>query len=179
MVCHARRLVVLLIPLLLVACGPSGQQRTAQLLDQRLQFQLAHDIAGGTAVLQPLSDGARVTFLTTSSFANDNNAMTGEYPDIRANVIEALLDPNLMQIAVADTTGLPEVQRNQRVQNVSQYFVANGLGSTLQPVVPMPAAVPDLIAAGPAGLTITISVRCPVPHDGAGYDTGQSKPMCN
>ena len=175
---YARRLVVLLSPLLLVACGPSSQQRTTQLLDQRLQFQLARDIAAGNAVLQPLSDGARVTFLTTSSFPVDDKAMTGEYPDIRANVIEALLDPTLMRISVADTAALPDEQRYQRIQNVNQYFVANGLGTTLQPTL-MQAVAADSTAAGPAGLTITISVHCPVPQDGAGYNTGESNPMCN
>jgi len=174
------RLAVIVSPLVLVAaCGASGQQRTTGLLDQRMQAQLAPDIAAGSAVLQTLPNGVRVALLDTSLFPNDVKALDDKNPDIRGNIIEALLDPSLMRIQVADTSALPDRQREERVRNVNQYFRAYGLGSTLQPAAPLPATVPGEAAAAPAGLTITISVQCPQPQGGWGYGSGKSRPVCD
>jgi hypothetical protein len=170
---YAERILILICPLLLLAaCGPSDQHRTARLLDQRLQARLAPDIAAGNAVFQPLPDGARITLLSRSQFPNDVQALDDKTRDVRASVIEGLLDPELMRIDVADTSTLPNYQRDTRVQDVRQYFEAVGLGSTLQAMPPEPAA------ATPAGLTITIAVQCPQRHDGAGYRSGRAKPAC-
>jgi hypothetical protein len=180
MIPHARRLVVLLTPLvLLAACGSSGQQRTAQSLDDRLLAQMRPDIAAGNVVLQPLPDGAQVTLLGTSQFPNGVKAFDDQQPDVRSAVIEGLLDPSLMQIQVADTSTLPDDQRNTRILNVARYFEAYGLEQTLQPTVPPQAVSPPPATAAPPGLTITIRVQCPRYHDGAGYGDGTSKPVCD
>lgn len=177
---HARRLAFLFCPLLLVAaCGQSGQQHTVRVLDDRLQGHLAPDIAAGTVALQQLPDGARVTLLDTSMFSNDVRTLANKYPDIRANVIESLLDPSLMQIQVADTAPLPDEQRDIRVRNVSQDFVAYGLAPSLLPPAPQQPIPPGAPATAPAGLTLTISVQCPDRHDGPGYGSGRSKPVCD
>jgi hypothetical protein len=177
---RARRLVALFCPLiLLAACGPSGQQRTASRLNDRLQEQLAANIAAGDAALQPLPNGARVTLLGNSSFPNDVTALAGEYTDIRANVIEGLLDPSLMRVEVTDTSPLPDRQREGRIRNVDQYFIANGLGSTLQPAPPPQAVPPGRAVAVPPGLTITIGVQCPQRREGMGYGSGRSMPVCD
>jgi hypothetical protein len=183
---HARRLAVLLSPLLLVAaCGPSGQQRTVRLLDERLLFQLAPSIEAGDAALQILPDGARVTLLGGSPSSNapsSNRAKRtdDQFPAVRVAVIEGLLDPRLMRIQLADTSALPQAQRDARVKDVARYFEAYGLGSTLQPAAP-PQAMPPGSAAGaaPSGLTITISVQCPDRHRGPGYGSGRSMPVCD
>jgi len=170
---HIERILVVICPLLLLAaCGSSNQQRTARLLDQRLQTQLAPDIAAGNAAFQPLPDGARVTLLGQSQFPNDVQALDNKSRDVRASVVEGLLDPELMRIDVADTSTLPDDQRDTRVRDVRQYFEAVGLGSTLQSMPPEPAA------ATPAGLTITIAVQCLHRHDGTGYGSGRAKPAC-
>ena len=177
---HAWRLAVIVSPLVLVAaCGHSGQQQATGLLGQRMQTQLAPDIAAGSVVLQTLPNGVQVTLLDTSLYPNDVKALAGTYPDIRADIIEALLDPSLMGVQVADMSTLPDRQREERVRNVNQYFRANGLGSTLQPAVPLPATGPGQAAEAPAGLTITISVQCPQPQGGSGYGSGQSRPICD
>jgi hypothetical protein len=170
---HADRLAVLLSPLLLMAaCGPSPQQRTTRLLDDRMKIQLAHDIEVGRVAVQQLPDGVRVTLLDSSLFPNDVKALDDQFPVIRANVIEGLLDPTLMRVQVADTSGLPADQRETRVRNVKAYFIDNGLGSVL---IPDQAAPP---AAGPAGLVITVGVQCPPPNYRAGYRDGTSRPVC-
>jgi hypothetical protein len=177
---HALRLAVLLSPLLLAGgCGTFGHQGTARLLQSRLQDQLAPDINAGTVALQTLPDGARVTLLGTSPFPDGKKAQDDKHRDLRASVIEALLDPSLMRIQLADTSALPEAQRDLRVQNVAQYFGAYGLGSTLQPAVPSQAMPPGLAGTAPAGMTITITVQCPGRYHGAGYGSGISMPVCD
>jgi hypothetical protein len=170
---HARH-YALLLTLLLAACGQSPLQHTAGLLNDRLQAQLAADVKAGQAAVQPLPNGARVTLLGPTLFPSGKMALDDKYPDVRADVIEGLLDPALMQVRVADTTTLPDDQRIERVANVRDYFADNGLANVLQPADPTQSPT----NAGPAGLTITIAVQCPQRSNGIGYDGGLSKPVC-
>jgi hypothetical protein len=172
---HVRLLTALLPPLILVSACGSGQERTTQLLNRRLQTQMAPDIAANRASVQPLPGGARVTLLGSSLFPNDTTTLDNQEVDPRAGVIEGLLDPDLMQVQVADTSTLPDRQRDTRVGNVVQYFTAYGLEATPRPADP---PQPGSAAATPAGLAITISVVCPNRHDRAGYDSGARKPEC-
>ena len=55
-------------------------------------------------------------------------------------MIEALLDPSLMRVAVADTSTLPADQRDTRIRNVEDYFTDNGLGFVLVPAEAAPPA---------------------------------------
>jgi hypothetical protein len=171
---HARHLAVLLGPLLFLA-GCSGGPTTTQRLDDRLLVLLTPDIAAGNATLEPLPNGARVTLLGPSRFPIDERALDDQQRDVRASVVEGLLDPSLMQIQLADTSALPDAQRDMRVRNVARYFEAYELGSTLQPAAP-PQAIPP---GAPTGLTITINVQCPHWHDGDGYGDGRSRPVCD
>jgi len=176
---HVRRLLGLLCPLVLLAgCGPSGQQHTTQLLGDRLLAQMTPDIAAGNAVLQPLPDGARVTLLGPSRFPPPDKGLDDQQRDIRAGVVEGLLDPTLMRIEVADTSPLPPDERDARVRNVTSYLRAYGLGSTLQPVAPAPA-MPSAQPGAPPGLTITIGIQCASSHDGLGYGSGRPRPVCD
>src|SRR5437868_2718124 len=106
------RLTLLLIPLLLAACGSDhGLHRSARLLNERLQATMAPDIAAGNATVQPLSNGALVTLLGSSAFPNTVDARADRIRDVRASVAQGLLDPSLVRIAVADTAPLPAYQR--------------------------------------------------------------------
>ena len=173
---RALRRLVLLSPLvLLTACGSFGHHKTARRLDDRLQARLAPDIAAGSAVIQALPNGAQVTLLGPSEFPVNEQALDNQQRDVRANVVEGLLDPSLMQVQFVDTAALPEYQRDIRVRNMAQYFRANGLGSTLQDAPPPQAAQPG----APAGLTIDVTLRCPPERGGAGYGNGKSKPVCD
>ena len=178
---QARRLAVLFSPLFLIAACSSGQQHTTRLLNQRLQAQLAPDIAAGNVTLQPLPEGAQVTLLGPSLFSNKVRTGEDQRPDLRSAVIEGLLDPRLMQIQLADTSNLPDNQRNARIRDVSRYFVAYGLGSTLQPSdVPPQAVAPGPGGSAPPGLTITINIQCPSrPGWFFGYTDGRAWPVCD
>jgi hypothetical protein len=163
---------VLLSPVvLLAACCSSGQQNTVRLLNDRLQAQMASDIAANRAVVQSLPDGARVMLLEPSLFPNDADALDGRKYDVRASLIEGLLDPDLMRVQVADNSSLPDRQRDARVRNMVQYLVDNGLASTLTPT--------ETPQSSPAGLAVTIRVQCPDRHDGSGYGNGERKPDCS
>jgi hypothetical protein len=167
-----RSLTAVLCPVLLAACCSSGQQRTAQRLDRRLEAILAGDIAAHRAAVQSLPDGARVTLLDPSLFPDSEDALDNRISDPRANVVEGLLDPSLMRIQVADTSALPIDQRDTRVRNVIEYFQVAGLGPSVQP-----GEAPQ---ATPPGLAITISVQCPQrAASWNGYGTGESQPICD
>ena len=158
--------------LLLAACGPSPQQHTVRLLNDRLQQQLAPDIAAGTAVLQPTPDGAQVTLLGSSLFPADPRNLGQQPTDVRADVVEALLDPKLMRVQVTDNAPLPPYQQDTRVRNVMRYFADNGMSPVLgYDQAPPPGSVPP-------GLAITISVHCPRGDGIIGYGDGTSKPVC-
>jgi hypothetical protein len=170
---HTGRLAVLLIPLISLTACASGPQQTTRLLDHRLQMELATDVAAGRAVVEKVEGGNRVTLLGPASFAADKRALNDQTPDVRANVIQALLDPSLMRVQVTDTSSLPVYQRDTRVANVQRYFTANGLGGVLVPVDAAPAP------AGPAGLVLMISVQCPQSGSFKGYGDGKSRPVCD
>lgn len=169
-----RHLAPLLASMLLLAACASGQQHATRRLNHRMETALAPDIAANRATLQRIPNGVQVTLLGASLFSNDINTMTDQRPDIRSSVIEALLDPSLIRVQVADTSTLPDDQRAVRVRNVAQYFAANGLAQVLTEASPIPAA-----PLGPTGLTIAVNLECPHPHDGSGYGTGLSKPVCD
>ena len=172
---HAAPVTFVLIPLLLLnACGSSPEQRSARLLNERLQSRLGPDIAAGRVALRPVANGAQVTLLDPTLFPNDKMALDGRYPDVRADMIEGMLDPGLMRVQVADTSALPQKDRVTRVLNVEQYFVANGLRQTLQETGTAGSET------GPAtpGLNVTMLVDCS-PHNGAeGYGNDATRPGC-
>ena len=167
------RLPIILSVLAVGACGASDRQRSVRLLDHRLETQLAPDIEAHRAVVERMQDGARVTLFETSLFPNDAATLDNRGVESRVGVVQGLLDPDLMRVQLADTSALPEGQRDARIRNVVQYFTAYGLARTLRPAETVQAEAP-----GPAGLSITISVVCPDRHDGAGYDSGALKPGC-
>jgi hypothetical protein len=169
-----RLAVVLPALLLLAACGPAReQQRTARLLNDRLDMRLSSDVAANRAFLCPAPDGAQVTLLDASPSPGGPAVSDPNDGSVRAGVIEALLDPSLMRISVADTSSLPPEQKAERIANLEDYFRAMALGDVLRPG---DAAQPP--AAGPPGLTLTISVACPHRRDGSGYGDGKRKPGC-
>jgi hypothetical protein len=167
------RIAALLSPLLLLAACGNPQQHSAQVLNNRMLDHLSAEIAAGKAVVQPLPSGTQITLLDPSQFPNDDRTMEDQFVDMRADVIEGLLDPSLMRVQVADTSTLPQYQRQTRIANVAGYFTANGLGPVLVPAAPAPAT------PGPAGLLITVNVQCPPPDGLIGYGDGRSHPVCD
>jgi len=174
------RLARLLAPLILLgACSSDhGLHRTTQLLNNRLQTLMAPDIASGAASVQPLPDGAQVTLLGNSLFPNTVEALADRDREVRASVIQGLLDPSLLTIAVADTSTLSPQLREVRVRNVNTYFQDNGLGLSLLPNALPPVPPPGSAAAAAQGLTITILLDCPAHRQPGNWGTGPTIPSC-
>nr|WP_294517768.1 hypothetical protein [uncultured Rhodopila sp.] len=176
------RITGLLAPLLLLgACSwDHGLHRSTELLNDRLQARLAPDIAAGSAALQPAQNGAVVTLLGNSDFTEKVDAQTGTYREVRASVIQGLLDPSLIHIAVADTSSLTAEQRATRVRNVTQYFKDNGLALSLLPegqAPVVPAGTPA--AAAPQGVTITLLLDCPAHRQPNNWNYLPPIPSCH
>jgi hypothetical protein len=165
--------------LLMTACGSSGQSGTAQRLDQRLETRMAPDVAAHRATVQSLPDGARVTLLDTTLFPNTADTLDNRISDPRANIVEALLDPSLMRIQVADSSTLPVDQRDTRVRNVTEYLQVSGLGASLQPTEPSQAMPSGPVTSVAAGLVVTVTVQCPHRTSRTAYDNGESQPVCD
>jgi hypothetical protein len=86
-------------------------------------------------------------------------------------MVEGLLDPALMRLAIADTSDLPPDRKAERIDRLVRYLRGYQLDDTLQPGAPQPAGQPQ-------GLAVTIQVVCP--HRGGwGYDSGKRKPDCS
>jgi hypothetical protein len=172
------RLTGLLVPLiLLAACGDHGVGQTTELLNDRLQARLAPDIAAGQAVLQRLPSGAVVTLLGDSDFADKVDAQADRYREVRASVVQGLLDPSLVRIAVADTSGLTAQRRAIRLHNVTQYFKDNGLALSLVPegqALAVPAG-----AATQQGVTITLLLDCPAQRQPDNWNYLPPIPSCH
>ena len=148
---------------LLAGCGPSPQQRTVDLLHQRLHTQMAGPVQAGSATVQYLPDGAVVTF-PDQRFAADS--------DPRVNLVEALLDPALLRIGIAPPGNLPPYEADRRVQAWRADFTRMQIGQTLQTPPVMPPA-------RPYSMTVAIQVVCP--HHGNntwGYTNGARQPGC-
>jgi hypothetical protein len=146
-------------PLLAVAaCASPGDERVSH-LGQRLQVQLAPDIAAGRAGLEQLPDGARVTLPQQALFPVGRAELDDKGRFILASVIEGLLDPGILRIEVAEVPGTPIGLQTAQAQAVRQYFVDYGLGPALQPPAPRQDASAGPVAAAPPGLTITVSVQ--------------------
>lgn len=177
---HRPRLAGFFAPLLLVggcAWSDNSLHGTSRVLNRNLQAQLAPDIKSGVVALQPMPDGARIIILKPAQSSVDTSSLDDTIGDIRASVIEGLLDPTLMRIAVSDTSDSPVEVRNVQVRHVTDYFRSHLLGSTLVPE-DLPDPPPAATAAAPAGVTIAIAVACP-PHGSSGYGSGAVSPACN
>ena len=140
---------ILLGSLLLTAgcsCGSPTQD-----LNARLQARLAPQLATNQAALQQLPDGSQVLLIDQSLFTVGDAQLTDQGQYILASVIEALIDPRLLRIAIADQPGTSAYLQSARIQAVNQYFTDYGLAGTLQP----PSAP---VVATPLGTVIGIHV---------------------
>nr|WP_294557173.1 hypothetical protein [uncultured Rhodopila sp.] len=176
------RLTGFIAPLLLVtACSwDHGLHRTSEVLNDRLKVTLAPDITAGHAALQPLPNGAQVTLLGNSDFRDQVDARDDRIREVRASVVQGLLDPSLIRIAVADTSGLTAEQRATRVRNVTQFFKDNGLALSLLPEG-QASALPAGAASAPApqGVTITLLLDCPAQRQPTNWNYLPPIPSCH
>jgi hypothetical protein len=130
------------------------------------------------AALQPVPGGDQVTLLGASLPSGAPSVSAGGR-DVRADVVEGLLDPRLIKIQVTDSSALPDYQRDARIRSMTQYLTDYGLGPTLQPAAPLQAVSVGPAGAVPTGLTITISVQCPDHYARISKDSDEANPYCH
>ncbi len=157
----AGRLALVLGPAFLVAaCGAEcGPQRTTQDLKDRMQATLAPDIAAGRVTFEPLPDGARVTLLDPALFPGDGDALDDRARDVLGAVIQGLVNPSLLRIAVADLPAASDGSAGPRAQAVTHYFEDYLLGPALQPIAPQEGAASEQVGTTPEGVTIIVSIK--------------------
>jgi chemotaxis protein MotB len=156
---QAAGLAALLGPMLLVgACTSSGVGRSAQGLGQRLQTQLAPDLAGGRVALEQLPDGAQVTLTDQSLFPNGGAELDDKGRYVLASVIEGLLEPRITRIEVVGSSEGYAGLQAARTRAVAQYFEDYGLGPTLVPTATQQETPPGSAGSAPQGQTITVRI---------------------
>ena len=159
---------------LLVGCTSSAQQ-SARVLQQRLQSNLAPQVANHQATIDNFPDGARVTLDEPVLFNSDHADLSTDGGYVIASVTESLLDPRLMQVDVTDTSAGPDDLRNARVRSVQHYVEANQLGPSLpvetrpQPAVSRPAQT----------MVVTVRVHCPPGPQGSTWGYPNRAATCN
>lgn len=131
---------------MLTACAGSDAQRATQDLNNRLDALLAPDIAAGRASVQPLPDGARVALMAPSA-----DGKWGVGQDSRVSTVQALLNPRLLRIEVANNA--PSDPALSEALSVLDWASVTQVD---------PATAPR------GGIAVTIHVMCPAdePIDG-------------
>jgi hypothetical protein len=155
-----RQTALLFGVLLLAACGPTNQQKTVNLQQQRLYASLGDAARAGAVTITDQPDGAEIVFPDTAIPFT---------PDARISMIQALIDPSLLRIGIAAPAGLPPYEAHRRVQDWSAYFAQMQVGDA--EIGPTPQAVPSAMA-------VKLQVICPRRQDRAGYDDGTRRPGC-
>jgi hypothetical protein len=138
---------------LVVACSSDPAPVAVQ--SGRMDARLAPEIAAGQVAVQPLPNGTQVVIPDEMLFAPGRTQLDPKGTLVLTHVIQALIEPTMITIGVADASdGL----QGGRTQSVLDYFRNHALG---QQVAPMEA--PPVVPVGPAGTplqgtTITVNV---------------------
>ena len=158
-----RLATVLGFSLLAGACTQQfDQQGAIQDLGDRLETRLAPDLASGRASMQRLPDGARVAIPDEQLFSTGGVALDSKGRDSLTAVIQALIEPTLLSVSVADSPTASPALQGPRTRAVKDYFVEHGLGGMFgDDSVPQAVAQPAPDGSLPQGATITISVVPP------------------
>jgi hypothetical protein len=151
---RAGRFAAMLAPIALVAAC-SQDPAPAAVQSGRMDARLAPEIAAGQVAVQPLPNGTQVVIPDEMLFAPGRTQLDPKGTLVLTHVIQALIEPTMVTIGVADASdGL----QGGRTQSVLDYFRNHALG---QQVAPMEA--PPVVSVGPAGTplqgtTITVNV---------------------
>ena len=146
------RLALLLLPMLALAACASLQTQATNDLNSRLQRRLAPDIAAGRAIVEPLPDGARITLVDQVLYPRGGSTMDDQGINVLTGIVQALIEPSMLQITIAGSPSTPEYVRAARRDAVQQELAPAMLGNAVQPGL---AAPDNPNAPGP---TVTIKV---------------------
>ncbi|HEX4171526.1 MAG TPA: hypothetical protein VHY82_03515 [Acetobacteraceae bacterium] len=138
--------------LLLAGCA---DERSPRDLGDRLQTELAPELANGDATLERLPDGARVTLADQTLFPVGGTKLGERGRFVLSSLVEGLLAPPLLTVDVAGPVGTSEFLPQARATAVAQFLrgiqvAPNLLFTSLQAGTP-PGGV------APQATTITVT----------------------
>jgi len=150
----AGRLVAAIAPLvLLAACATEPPAPVTPNL--RMQERLSPEIAGGKVTVQPTAAGTEVVIPEDTLFLFGSAKLSDSGTAILTYVTQAMLEPTILSIGVADPS---DSLQGARVRAVTDYFALHRLGPSLH-ATDAPVAVPVGPSGTPVpGLSITVSV---------------------
>jgi hypothetical protein len=155
---QAGRSLAMLAPLvLLAACATEPSAPVAQ--NDRMEARLAPEIAGGQLSVLPLADGTQVAIPDQALFQPGSAKLSDKGRFTLTYVIQALLEPSILTIGVADASDSLQVAR---AKTVADYFSGHSLGPQLLPI----DAPPPVVPVGPAGtplqgVSVTVNIIKP------------------
>jgi hypothetical protein len=130
--------------LVLLLAGCAGE-RSPRDLGDRLQTELAPELANGGATLERLPDGARVTFADQTLFPAGGTELDANGRFVLASFTQGLLAPPLLQVDVAGPAApLPQARAATVSRFLQEIQVApNLLFGSLQQAAPISGAAPQ------------------------------------
>jgi hypothetical protein len=149
--------LAMLAPLFLVAAC-SGEPSSPHMLTSRMQARLSPEVESGQVAVQPLPAGTQVAISEQSLFAPGSAVLDDKGRNVLTYVVQALLEPSILSIQVADSS---DSLQGARAAAVMQYFQDHQIGAQFVPTPMQDAtqAVPVGAVGTPVqGLTITVSV---------------------
>ncbi len=151
---QAARLAAVLAPLgVIAACSTDPGPAMTQ--NSRMDARLAPEIASGQVAVQPLLNGTQIAIPDSMLFSPGATQLDNQGRLVLTHVIQALIEPTLVTIGVADASdGL----QGGRAQSVMDYFRNHSLGQQV-----VPAETAPVVPVGPTGTplqgtTITVNV---------------------
>ena len=149
------RCAALLAPLFLVAACAS-EPSAPQMQSIRMQARLTPEIQSGKLAVQPLPNGTQIVIPEQALFAPGSATLDTSGQDVLTYVVQALLEPTIITIQVADAS---DSLQGARAQAVADYFRYHRLSQQVLP--PTIGSQPVAVGApGTAvqGMTITVNV---------------------
>jgi hypothetical protein len=146
---------------MLLSLGACAEPSSTQTLSERVSTRLNPDqLCNRPASIEYLPNGTRVRVPEVSLFVGGGTDLTecGQYA--LASVVEAMLDPHIMQVVVepAAAENGPDATLSLRRADMVKRLLSNvGFTQTQPPVLVLPTAVPSQGAMGIVLLLPTVS----------------------
>ncbi len=151
---QAGRAAVLLAPLFLVAAC-AGAPTATQDLNGRLTARLAPEIQAGQVAVHPLADGSQVAIPEDSLFPPGSARLDDKGRSVLTYFIQALLEPTILTIQVADASNSLE---GARAQAIIDFLRQNSLWSRVQAGSAPTSVQVGAVGTPIQGVTITVNV---------------------
>lgn len=142
---------------LVLLVGGCANENSPQNLGNRLQAELRPELANGSATLERLPDGARVTLPDQTLFPAGGAELDARGRFVLASLVEALLAPALLEVDIAGSapTSLQQAKAGTVARFLRDIQVApNLLFASVQEATPVAGTAPQATT-----ITVTLPER--------------------